>query len=178
MDASVIHFGADTCSRVLVLQNAGYAVHQCSLISELSMLLCSPSLQPGAVLIGASCADTLADASALAHFQSIPPPVIYFPEAFSHACESRADLVIPPFTSPEKWLRWMAVLIDQSRAVRTVSVSLRERSAALRRELAAVGERNLVERRHSVQVLAAGEPLAKREARMALLPASGCRLPN
>lgn len=150
----MIHFGADDCSRVLVLQNSGYSVHQCSIIPELKSALDAP-FRPAAALFSDSSRLTRFEAVSLVRDRAFPPPIIFFSHSFDSEDEqSWPDLLVPPFTSPERWLRWVASVIEQSRALRADSVALRERSALLRREAFAAGRRSILERVRSAQTIA------------------------
>lgn len=129
MATGVIHFGVDDCSRVLVLQNAGYSVSQCCFISELKTAL-EGSLRPSATLFSEASGFNRIEAVSLIRNCALHTPIIYFSN-LSGLCDEQSgpDLLVPPFTAPERWLRWVASVIDQSRAVRAASISLREKTA-------------------------------------------------
>lgn len=139
MTDSVIHFGPDTCNRVLVLENVGYAVHVCHSISELRVKLEEPP-EPVAVLIGGLDTQAIVPALTIVRAAPIPPPpVILFQDATSFEAKySTIDLIVPPLTSPKDWLKQIAVVIERSHAIRKSSAALREQSALLRMQSAAL----------------------------------------
>ena len=151
MATGVIHFGVDDCSRVLVLQNAGYRVNHCCFIPELKAALHAP-LRPSVTLFSESGGETRSEAASLIRSCTIHTPIIFFSNAYEPCDEeSRPDLIVPPFTTPERWLRWIASVIEQSRALQAASASLREKSASLRQNASAVGERSVLERMRAQQ---------------------------
>lgn len=169
MATSVIHFGDDLCSRILVLQSAGYRVHECERIPDLESALREPSY-PAAVLMGLLGQDALASAIRLVRSRPSPPPLVLFSaHGFDHKSFA-IDLLVPPFTAPGRWLRWIGALIEQSRTLRTESALLRGRSALLREEAAAAGERITNERRRAAQLLDEMNDFAECEGNLMLDP--------
>lgn len=147
MAASVLYFGPDEWNRVQVLESAGYAVHQCLKISELESALKEP---PSVVLINSFGHHfSFAPAVDLVHTQATLTPVIVFPSPGESRFEKSVDLVVPPLTPPEEWLRDMAALLERSRVVQKASQPLIQEAAQLCDEAAAVREKSVRERERS-----------------------------
>lgn len=137
MADSIIHFGSDTCNRVLLLENVGYTVYLCGSILELQAKLKVPP-EPAAILIN-GLDRAAVPALTVIRAVSIPPPLVFFEELTSLNSEySNVDLIIPPLTPPKDWLKQVAALIERNRATQQSSVALREQSARLRMESTAV----------------------------------------
>ena len=154
MATGVIHFGVDDCSRVLVLRNAGYSVGQCCFVPELKAALEGP-LRPSATLFSEYGGITRSEAVSLIRNCAVRTPIIYFSNLYE-LCDEQSvpDLLVPPFTAPERWLRWVASVIEQNRAMQATSMSLRGKTAMLRREAIAVRGRGISERMRSAQTIA------------------------
>lgn len=150
MAANVLYFGPDEWKRVEVLESAGYAVHQCLQISDLKSALEVPP-QPVAVVINSLGHTSFAPAVKIIHTQAASMPVIAFPSPGESGFEQDVDLVIPPLTPPEEWLKEMAALLNRSRAIQDASRSLRRKSALLRGESAALTAKSASERQRSDQ---------------------------
>jgi hypothetical protein len=98
----IIHFGEDSCHRLMVLESAGYMVERCESIQDIEFYLRSPHL-PDAVVVS----DDLQRASRVATFLSnadLPLPVILFAGTDEPYTETEYDLIIPALTSPSDWL--------------------------------------------------------------------------
>jgi hypothetical protein len=109
--ARIIHFGEDSCHRLMVLEGVGYTVERCESIQDIEFYLRSPHL-PDAVVISGE----LRKASRVATFLSnadLPLPAILFAGTDESYSESEYDLVIPALTSPSDWLTSIEETIEQ-----------------------------------------------------------------
>lgn len=100
--ARIIHFGEDSCHRLMVLEGVGYAVERCESVNDLEYYLRSPD-RPDALIVSGE----LRAASRVVNFLAnteLPLPVILFSGAEECYGESTFDLVIPALTSPSEWL--------------------------------------------------------------------------
>jgi hypothetical protein len=109
--AKLLHFGADDCNRLLVLRSVGYAVELCPTVEEFH-----PALQKrpdaDAVLFRATSERESCQAVRLAREHS-NAPLVLFNTCYAYADEDQFELVIPPLTRPEEWLREIAGVIKQ-----------------------------------------------------------------
>jgi len=115
--ARIIHFGEDSCHRLMVLEGVGYTVERCESIQDIEFYLRSPHL-PDAVVISGE----LQRASRVATFLSnadLPLPVILFGGTDESYSESEYDLVIPALTSPSDWLSSIEETIERFRGSRS-----------------------------------------------------------
>lgn len=141
MAASVLYFGPDEWNRAQVLESAGYAVHQCLKISDLeSQLRKSP--HPAAVVVNSSAHVSLKLAVELVHAQAASARIIAFPGPGESGFEESVDLVVPPLTPPEEWLKEMADLLSKIRAVPEQAISIHEQSPKLIERMAEVREKS------------------------------------
>lgn len=135
MGLGIVHFGMDDCNRLMVLQNAGYAVDSCSSLEHLRFIFNRTPL-PAAIVMAEHRADAHHDA--IAFVRSHPPvPLVLFQSAIWSDDESQFDLVIPPLTPPDEWLEKIAALIKRTQAMLATSQQVREQSAVIRKEAAA-----------------------------------------
>lgn len=111
MAANVLYFGPDECKRVRVLESAGYSVREYHKIEELKSALESPS-QPAAVVVSDVERPYAHPLVEIIHSRVRSAPVIIFPSRNEPELEESADLVIPPLTPPEEWLREIAELLE------------------------------------------------------------------
>jgi hypothetical protein len=128
----IVHFGSDACHRLLVLQDAGYAINDCRSIPELRSAL-EKKRQTAAVVMTGSRGTTGRTAIRLTRSCS-RAPLILFPDGNNDGDKSEFDLVIPALTPPQEWLEAIASLIKRSRALCADSKSLREQSALLQQQ--------------------------------------------
>jgi hypothetical protein len=89
------------------------------------------------------------EAATLARSLSVAP-LILFEDALCDD-ESNFDLVIPPLTFPDVWLREVAATIERSRMLGLKSAAIREQSRWLVKQSEAVREKSLLEREKSVR---------------------------
>lgn len=148
--SSVLYFGPDEWNRVQVLESAGYAVHQCLKISDLESEL-GKSPQPAVVVMNSFGHASFVPAVELVHLQAASARIIAFPSAGESGFEKTVDLVVPPLTPPEEWLKDMAALLERSRAVQKASQAVHQQSAQLRDEAAAVRAKSVRERQRSAE---------------------------
>ena len=100
--ARIIHFGDDSCHRLMVLESVGYAVERCESIKDLEYYISCPQRPDALILSG----ELRAASRVLAFLASteLPLPVILFSGTDELCSESSFDLVIPALTSPSEWL--------------------------------------------------------------------------
>lgn len=137
MAARIVHMGGDGCSRLAVLQSAGYMVQDCASLPEFVTALNCP---PDAVVLTELDGDPNEAVLAVAR-ECSPVPVILFQSPDCHCPVWEFDLVIPNLTPPRSWLDKIAALIECSKALRVERPTLREESASLRLESAAMRQR-------------------------------------
>ena len=149
MAARVIHFGLDECYRLNVLRRAGYEINECRNLIQFRTALES-TFDTDAVMVNGSVSKQVIS---LARLRS-PVPIVVFPGAKRTISVQDADLVVPSFTPPEKWLLDLANLIVRSRAIRAYSQLLQKQSSELGCESAVIraqsrgeGERSMDLRR-------------------------------
>ena len=122
MAVRVLHFGKDNCNRLLVLRSVGYAVDTCRTVEEFHSVL-----QKGAgadvILVTTGPARERRQVITRARERS-HAPLVPFSTCYDYADEAEFDLVIPPLTHPEEWLRKIAGLIEQSRALSAMSTAI------------------------------------------------------
>lgn len=135
MAANVLYFGPDEWNRVQVLESAGYAVHQCLKVSDLESALRQPP-QPAVVVMNSFGRANFKPAIEIIHAEAAATPVIVFPGPGETGFEKSVDLVVPPLTSPDEWLKEMAELLDRSRGLLEDAMSLQEQSATLTQQVA------------------------------------------
>lgn len=147
MAASVLYFGPDEWNRVQVFESAGYAVQQCLKISDLESEL-KKSL-PAVVVMNSSAHASFRPALKLVRAQAASARIIAFPSPGETGFEKSVDLVVPPLTSPDDWLKELAALLEQSRAVLEDAIVVQEQSATIVRELTAVRQQSAAARAKS-----------------------------
>lgn len=114
--AKVIHLGVDVCYRLGVLRRAGYEIQECANLIEFRSVLQS-GIDADAVFVNDSNGRVPPDAFSVAR-DSTSAPIILFPNSGRTYQLGQIDLIVPCFTPPERWLRDVANLIAQSRALR------------------------------------------------------------
>lgn len=126
--ASILHVGEDTCRRIPVLEHAGYRVLQtgCSLSDVAEVLKVHGDLR--AALFQTEPRQKVARIASKVR-ECISGPLILFEDSGSRVDEEPFDLVIPPLTAPDKWLRVLRTSIEKSRELQAVSEKLREEAA-------------------------------------------------
>jgi hypothetical protein len=107
----IIHFGEDSCHRLMVLEGVGYSVGRCESIQDIEFYLRSPHL-PDAVVISGELRKASRVATFLAN-ADLPLPVILFAGTDESYTESEYDLVIPALTSPSDWLSSIEETIER-----------------------------------------------------------------
>lgn len=136
MATTIIHFGEDTCFRLPVLRSAGYTVEECESLDVFAGLL---NGNTDAVMLEEEPEISAPRVVTLIRARS-SAPIILFRNGGIQSASDGFDLIIPALTAPEDWLRQIADLLEQSRAVRAESMALTQTAAALRQESAAVRE--------------------------------------
>jgi hypothetical protein len=114
--AKVLHFGADDCSRMLVLRSVGYSVDLCPTVEDFHSML-QKRADADAVLVTTGPAGERQQVITLTRAHSHAPLVLFNP-SYDYADVGEFDLVIAPLTRPEEWLRKIATVIEQSRALK------------------------------------------------------------
>ena len=135
MASTIIHFGADPCRRIPVLESAGFEVNVRSSVE----LLIEELQRQDAAAVAVPEQRGLKIKNLITEVRSCSlAPVILFESGLSQQLEAEFDLVIPVLTSPERWLQDIAKLIDRSKTVFREAQELRARSSALVNESRAV----------------------------------------
>lgn len=137
MAASVLYVGPDEWNRVQVLESAGYAVHHCLQISDLEAEL-KNSPVPTVVVVNSFAHVSFKPAVELVHAQAASARIIAFPSPGETGFEKSVDLVVPPLTPPEEWLKDLAALLDGTRTVMEQAISIHERTQTLLSQLTEV----------------------------------------
>jgi hypothetical protein len=106
---SLVHFGVDTCFRLPVLRSAGFRIVECESINEFSLALTS---HPHAVVLEEEPDSAAGQAIAVARSQSDAPVILFAAEPCLHSY--RVDLIIPAFTTPERWLEQIWALVERT----------------------------------------------------------------
>jgi hypothetical protein len=115
MAARIVHFGLDECSRVLVLQRAGYDVEVCpDSLRELNHLLQEPA---DAVVLSENGTEHVVEAASLSRSITLAP-IVLFKDAASFRDDSTFDIVIPALTPPAQWLERIAEVIKHNHTLR------------------------------------------------------------
>jgi hypothetical protein len=115
MAARIVHFGADSCSRLLVLEHAGYDVDHCPTVLMLDSAL-KTGREADAVLMTEDPRASRREAISLVRSYSAAPLVL-FQTVGPTFDEPEFDLVIPVLTPPREWLEKIAATIESSRAL-------------------------------------------------------------
>lgn len=149
MAARIIHFGADSCSRLLVLEHAGYDVDDCPSVIKLGSAL-SAGRNADAVLMTEDPRASRHEAISLVRSHS-SAPLVLFQTAGPTFDEPEFDLVIPVLTPPREWLEKIAATIERSRALVAESRFAREQSVVLRQESSIVRQTAVFERERSAR---------------------------
>ncbi len=100
--AKIIHFGEDSCHRLMVLEGVGYSVERCESVENIEFSLRSPD-RPDAVVISDECGKASRVVAYLANMD-LPIPLILFAGTHESDTDPTFDLVIPALTSPSNWL--------------------------------------------------------------------------
>jgi hypothetical protein len=112
MAARILHFGCDSCYRVLVLRQAGYAVAEADSLIALDLHL--RRKQPvSAVIFSDDSPRTIEKAAELVR-QRTPAPLILFRDSQLVLDEKNFDRVYSEFVAPDLWLRDTSELIARS----------------------------------------------------------------
>lgn len=120
MTAHVLHVGKDDCYRVAVLRSVGYRVRECASIPQLRAAL-EDGIEAEAVLVSEGHDPALHQA---ADIVGNKVPVVLFESASAITTVARCDLAVPSLTSPERWLKQLAQLLEWNRQVRALSRDL------------------------------------------------------
>jgi hypothetical protein len=136
MAAHVLHIGMDDCHRVAVLRSVGYRVEECDSLVQLATAL-DRTNGADAVFLTESDSIPQEKAVSLARERSAVP-VILFRRSTPGEGEQQFDLVIPPLTSPEKWLREVSILLEWSRMVRDQARPITDQARPPRKEATAL----------------------------------------
>jgi hypothetical protein len=149
MAARIIHFGTDSCSRLLVLEHAGYDVDDCPSLIKLDSALAARR-SAAAVLMTEDPRVPRREAITLVRSRS-SAPLILFQTVAPSVDELEFDLVIPVLTPPREWLEKIAAIIERSRSIIADSKSVREQSVALRQQASVIRRQSALERERSAR---------------------------
>jgi len=147
MAAKVLHFGTDTCNRLLVLRSVGYSVDACLSLTEFHTIL--ESSDPDAVLVASRPSLERRQVITFTREHS-RAGLVLFDSSYYGSEEGEFDLVIGPQVTPEEWLRQIALLIEQSRVLKARSRTVRERSSQLIKASEVARQASEIARRKSV----------------------------
>jgi hypothetical protein len=139
----------DDCHRVAVLRSVGYRVEECSSLLQLATAL-DRTNGADAVFLTESDSIPPEKAVSLARERSAAP-VILFRRTTKGESEQEFDLVIPPLTSPEKWLREVSSLLEWSRMVRDQARVMADQARTPRKQTTALRMDSENERDRSVR---------------------------
>jgi hypothetical protein len=106
---SLVHFGVDTCFRLPVLRSAGFWIVECESMEDFSLALAS---HPDAVVLEEEPDRGAEQAIALARSGTEAPLVLFAAEPSLRIYE--VDLMIPAFTTPERWLEQIQALLGRT----------------------------------------------------------------
>jgi hypothetical protein len=157
MAASVVHFGTDECNRILVLRSVGYSVDACPTLTEFRCFLQREG-EADAVLVPSRPAIEVHQVVTLTRKYS-HARLVLFEGIYSGADVREFDLVIPLQMGPEEWLRRIAAVIEQSRALNAKSTAIRDRSAQLIKESEIVRKGSIFQRARSARERATAEKI-------------------
>jgi hypothetical protein len=158
MAARIVHFGSDSCNRLIVLQNAGYVLEDCLYLPNLSSALQVGDDPAAVVMSEAREVARRRDAITLVRSRSLAPLILFQSHTYTDD-EPEFDLVIPVLTPPKEWLEKIAATIERSRSLLSDSRSIRQQSAFLVRESSAIRQESVLERQRSVRARSNAENL-------------------
>jgi hypothetical protein len=135
MATHILHIGTDDCHRAAVLQSAGYDVEEHVSLQQLGAAL---DEMPGADAVILSESENIAPEVVVRLVRECSAaPTIYFRRSNRRVVKPEYfDLVIPPLTPPEKWLKQVSTLLERVRAARAQGKSLIGGPAGLNKNLA------------------------------------------
>lgn len=149
MAARIVHFGADNCSRLLVLEHAGYEIDHCPSVVKLGLAL-TTERDADAVIVTADPKAPRHEVIALVRSRCASP-LILFQTAGSGYDEPDFDLVIPALTPTHEWLEKIAAIIERSRSIAADPKSASEQSAVIRQKAVAAKLKFAFERERLVR---------------------------
>lgn len=132
MAARVIHFGCDDCYRIRVLRSAGFEVRESQSIADLGIDL-QRDEGLDAVFMSEDLGHDLEQAAEVAR-RFTQAPLVLFRRSTRILDISKFDKVYSSLVPPWVWLGETAALIEQSRARRTESARLRQKSKEAREQ--------------------------------------------
>lgn len=139
MAATVLHFGADICQRLPLLNSVGYSVKVCPTLPEFRSLI-RQKADAEAVLVASERSRERREVISLTRENTHARLILF--ASYSGAYQSEFDLVIEPLTPPEEWLRRVVAFIE----LNARSKSIRERSEQLLKECESVRQQSILER--------------------------------
>lgn len=149
MAARIVHFGADECARLTVLESVGYQVDACG--TSIARLVAQlQACAADAVLVTESRTTKIKEAVTVSRANT-PAPLVLFEDASCRHESLSFDVIIPPLTPPADWLREIHRVIEQSRKIVNESHELRASSAMLRHASAEAVRQSARERERSVR---------------------------
>ena len=124
----ILHIGIDDCHRAAVLRSAGYDVEECASLQQLVTAL---DEMPGADAVILSESENIVPelVSRLVRGRSAAP-AIFFCRSNCRVSTEDFDLVIPPLTPPETWLKQASSLLERLRMVRAQAKSLTDQAGS------------------------------------------------
>jgi hypothetical protein len=152
MAARVLCFGTDDCNRSLVLRQVGYEVDRCPTLLEFRALI-PKRADADAVLVSEAPSRDRREVVTLTRKHS-DARLVLFNTSYPGADEGEFDLIVPPLMSPEEWLRGIAALIEESRALMAKATMIREQSAQLVRHTKITRQQSTFERERSAMARA------------------------
>jgi len=125
--ARVLHFGTDDCNRLLVLRSVGYSVDLCPTVEEFHSLM-QKRTGADAILVAEPVRERRQVVTLTREHSHAP--LVLFNTSYDYADEGTFDLVIPPLTRPEEWLRKIAATIEIKRLFASWQPLARQSGAA------------------------------------------------
>jgi CxxC-x17-CxxC domain-containing protein len=160
MAATVLHFGQESFTALPVLRNAGYRVESCASVQQLRASL-EAAGEPDAVSMTDETVSEHHDAVSVARARNSTSLILFrhtdrdwFPDVEYDPTEAEFDLIVPRAAPTAEWLRDIAEVIAQSRAIRALSHQVRQESSQIRRQSSQLRREASQLRRRSKELLA------------------------
>jgi len=127
MASHILYIGTDDCHVALVLQSAGYDVEEYASLPQLATGLDELS-GAGAVILSETENIVPEMVVRLVRGRSSAPAILFRRSSRRVVNAESFDLVIPPLTPPEKWLKQVNNLLERLRLARAQGKSLTDQA--------------------------------------------------
>lgn len=159
MSATIVHFGSDVCSRLLLLRHAGYQVHDCGeAVPKLNDLLREQS-KIDAILFN-ECRSSIVEALHTSRSLTTAP-IVAFEGANFLPHPSDFDLVVARLTPPAEWLNQIEALIQRTQQTIERSKTIRQQSSELQAQSASLRESSATQNDRCTRELEVAKQLTK-----------------